>query len=288
MKTLFYLLILTAFSFSSGVSEDNPQPNIIFIMADDMGYGDLGCYGQKLIKTPNIDKLASQGIRFLQAYAGGAVCTPSRGSLMTGLHNGHSPARDNVPHYPTYLEENDVTVAEVLKQAGYRCGGVGKWSLGDAGTVGRATNQGFDSWFGYLNKTSGEVIAFQDMLPTFAELAGTVAPEYLDGISVVEALEGKKLSRPHKSLYWDYGHCRGKSYSQAVRMDNWKGIRPSKTGMMELYDLSEDIGERHNLAPLHPDIVRKISTIMDEAVTPNPRYEIGTVYKGGPIWKKSH
>ena len=137
---------------SGFTQETKTPPNIIFIMADDMGYGDLGCYGQKHIKTPRIDRLAAEGLRFTQAYAGGPVCTPSRCSLMTGMHNGHSAARDNIPHYHTYLQENDVTVAEVLKQAGYKCGGVGKWSLGDAGTVGRATNQGFDRWFGYLNQ----------------------------------------------------------------------------------------------------------------------------------------
>jgi len=133
-------------------ANDSPRPNIVFIMADDLGYGDPGCYGQKLIQTPNIDRLAAEGMKFTQAYAGGPVCAASRAVLMTGLHNGHAPARDNVPHYPTYLEDEDVTIAEVLKQAGYRCGGVGKWSLGDAGTVGRATNQGFDTWFGYLNQ----------------------------------------------------------------------------------------------------------------------------------------
>ncbi len=136
----------------SAFSKAHDKPNIIFIMADDLGYGDLGCYGQKLIRTPHIDQLASEGLRFTQAYAGGPVCTPSRATLMTGLHNGHSPARDNVPHYHTYLQEDDVTIAELLKEAGYRCGGVGKWSLGDAHTVGRATNQGFDMWFGYLNQ----------------------------------------------------------------------------------------------------------------------------------------
>ncbi len=118
------------------------RPNIIFLMADDIGYGDLGCYGQQRIATPNIDQLAAEGLRFTQAYAGAPVCTSSRCVLMTGLHNGHTAARDNIPHYPTYLQENDITVAEVLKKAGYRCGGVGKWSLGDAGTVGCATNQG--------------------------------------------------------------------------------------------------------------------------------------------------
>ena len=121
-------------------------------MADDLGYGDLGCYGQRLIQTPNIDRLAADGVRFTQAYSGGPVCTAARAVLMTGQHNGHTVARDNVPHYHTYLQDDDVTVAEVLKQSGYRCGGVGKWSLGDAGTVGRATNQGFDTWLGYLNQ----------------------------------------------------------------------------------------------------------------------------------------
>lgn len=126
-------------------------PNIVFIMADDLGYGDLSCYGQQYFETPHIDQLAREGIRFTQAYAGGSVCTPSRSVLMTGLHNGHTAARDNIPHYSSYLEE-DVTVTKMLKGAGYKTGGVGKWSLGDAGTSGRATNQGFDFWLGYLNQ----------------------------------------------------------------------------------------------------------------------------------------
>jgi arylsulfatase A-like enzyme len=128
------------------------QPNIIFIMADDLGYGDLGCYGQQHIRTPHIDQLAADGIRFTQAYAGSCVCAPTRAILMTGLHNGHAVVRDNIPHYHTYLHHEDTTVAEVLNQAGYRCGGIGKWSLGDPATVGRPTNQGFDMWLGYLNQ----------------------------------------------------------------------------------------------------------------------------------------
>ncbi|QDU80530.1 Arylsulfatase [Polystyrenella longa] len=150
MLLSFWVSLICAPSLAVQAS-DRP-PNIIFIMADDMGYGDLGCYGQKLIQTHYIDRLAQQGMKFTQAYAGGPVCTPSRSVLMTGLHNGHTPARDNVPHYSTYLTEEDITVAEILKDQGYRCGGVGKWSLGDAGTDGRATNQGFDMWFGYLNQ----------------------------------------------------------------------------------------------------------------------------------------
>ena len=149
---VFIVMACLSWLGETGDAGESRLPNIVFIMADDLGYGDLGCYGQKRIQTPNIDRLAKEGMRFTQAYAGGPVCAASRAVLMTGLHNGRAPARDNIPHYPSYLRAEDVTIAEVLKQAGYRCGGVGKWSLGDAGTVGRATNQGFDTWFGYLNQ----------------------------------------------------------------------------------------------------------------------------------------
>jgi arylsulfatase A-like enzyme len=148
---IFLNLFILSFSQKAYAGSDI-QPNIILILADDVGYGDLGCYGQEKIKTPNLDQLAAEGMRFTQAYAGGPVCLPSRCVLMTGLHIGHAPARDNIPHYNTYLREQDKTIAEVLQKSGYRCGGVGKWSLGDAGTTGSATNQGFDMWFGYLNQ----------------------------------------------------------------------------------------------------------------------------------------
>lgn len=456
MKRLAIYLSLGLALYSTAISDERP-PNIIFILADDLGYGDLGCYGQKLIKTPNIDRLASEGIRFTQAYAGGSVCTPSRSVLMTGLHAGHTVARDNVPHYPTYLKDEDTTVAEVLSDAGYRCGGLGKWSLGDANTVGRATQQGFDSWFGYLNQdhahyywpeyldddegrveyadnttlrshyshgemteraldfiraskdkpffyyaaytlphfsskeedkdglaipstdpytdqdweekakkyaamihrldrdvgritaqidelglgentliiftsdngghstvakrfntsgplrgfkrdlteggirvpfiarwletiapnqTSDEVISFQDMMPTFAELAGGTPPEKIDGISIISALKGGKIEAERDYLYWDYGHCR-RFYDQAVRWENWKGIRSGKNeGRIELYNLDNDIGEEKDLAAQHPDIVKKLASFMDSATTPSELYPIGKIYKGGPIWTR--
>ncbi|HRZ17221.1 MAG TPA: sulfatase-like hydrolase/transferase, partial [Candidatus Hydrogenedentes bacterium] len=153
LRTTGALLAGGALTRAVGAAERKAAPpNIILILADDLGYGDPGCYGQRLLETPNMDRLAAEGLRFTQAYAGGPVCAPSRCALMTGLHGGHAAVRDNIPHYPAYLGEGDTTVAEVLRGTGYRCGGVGKWSLGDAGTVGRATNQGFDTWFGYLNQ----------------------------------------------------------------------------------------------------------------------------------------
>ena len=127
------------------------RPNIVFILADDLGYGDLGCYGQKEILTPNIDRMAADGIRFTRAYAGNTVCAPSRCALMTGLHSGHGRVRGNrSPQTP--LAAGDLTVAELLRKAGYRTAGFGKWGLGDAGTTGSPTRKGFEEWFGYLDQ----------------------------------------------------------------------------------------------------------------------------------------
>ncbi len=129
------------------------KPNIIFILADDLGYGDLSCYGQSKFSTPNIDRLAREGILFHQHYSGSTVCAPSRCSLMTGLHMGHAYVRGNagagegIP-----LRPDDLTVAEVLQKAGYKTGLYGKWGLGVEGTPGHPNRQGFDEFFGYLNQ----------------------------------------------------------------------------------------------------------------------------------------
>lgn len=126
------------------------RPNIIWIMADDLGYGDLGCYGQAIIKTPNLDRMPAEGMRFTQAYAGCTVCAPSRSVLMTGLHMGHTSVRSN-PGGVALLDE-DKTIAEYLREAGYRTGCFGKWGLGDKGTSGAPWKQGFDEFVGYLNQ----------------------------------------------------------------------------------------------------------------------------------------
>ena len=463
MLAVVCLLTQTLF-FTQAKADSATRPNIVLILADDLGYGDVGCYGQQRVETPNIDRLAKEGIRFVQAYAGAPVCTASRAVLMTGLHNGHCPARDNVPHFDAYLEDSDRTFAEMLKSAGYRCHGLGKWSLGDPGTVGAATRQGFDSWFGYLNQdhahyyfpeylddtrapdkhhgrlelpgngasreyyshdlltargldlidacagstepfliyiaytlphfsareedahglavpdvgpfdtrewdarskkyasmihlldrdvgrivdridsldlnrstlivftsdngphanvpsefnsvgplrgakrslseggirvpfiarwpdtipsdqTSHTVLAFQDILPTFAELAGIASPENIDGVSQWESLIGKIDPRmEERYLYWDYGHCR-KRFDQAVRWRNWKLIRQGLDQAPELFDLSVDIHETTNIASLHPDVVRQLSQMMKMARTEHPRYPIGQIYTGKPIWR---
>ncbi|MSU22624.1 MAG: N-acetylgalactosamine-6-sulfatase [Opitutus sp.] len=132
------------------------KPNIIFILADDLGYGELGCYGQTLIQTPHLDRLAAEGMRFTQFYAGNTVCAPSRSVLMTGQHMGHTRVRGNAGGRnleAQSLRTGDVTVARVLQQAGYATGLVGKWGLGEIGSEGEPRKQGFDYFFGFLNQT---------------------------------------------------------------------------------------------------------------------------------------
>ena len=128
------------------------RPNFVYIVADDLGYGDLGCYGQKDIRTPNLDRMAREGMIFTQHYSGSTVCAPSRSCLMTGLHTGHTPVRGNKEYQPEGqhpLPADAVTVAEVLKRAGYATGAFGKWGLGYPGSEGDPNNQGFDEFYGY-------------------------------------------------------------------------------------------------------------------------------------------
>ncbi|HUW19309.1 MAG TPA: arylsulfatase [Sedimentisphaerales bacterium] len=443
-----------------------PGPNIILIVADDLGYGDLGCYGQEKTLTPNIDRLADEGMRFTQCYAGSTVCAPSRCSLMTGMHNGHNRIRDNLPHN-IFLQPDDLTVAEVLKQAGYKTGAIGKWALGDPGSWGVPNYQGFDYWYGHLKQdlaiyyypthlwendrivmmqdlvmvndvgkmvgnrggqrikythdlftekavsfierhredpfflylaytlphfsdypadspdhymvpsdepytdkdwpqiaknyaamitrmdrdvgrilelikklgidentilfftsdngpylgaappreffdsngplrggkrdlyeggiripmtarwpgkvpagcVSDRVWAFWDFLPTAAELAGLPVPKDIDGISMLPELLGKP-QKNHDYLYWDYGHVR-KTYKQAVRMGDWKGIRNGAKAPIELYNLRDDPGESKNVAAQNPQVVSQIEGIMRTARTDSQDYPIGGATTGG-------
>ena len=428
---------------------DAQKPNIIFIMADDLGYAELGCYGQQKIKTPHIDQLAADGMKFTQAYAGSMVCQPSRSVLMTGQHTGHTAVRANDLNQLLY--EEDKTVAEVLKSAGYATGCFGKWGLGYEGTPGRPTQQGFDQFTGQLlqvhahfyypywiwrndekvmlpenenggrgtyihdlihddaksfirkNKDQpffaylpyilphvelvvpeeserpykgkfpkqdiqdprpgyigsedglttfagmvsrlddhvGEIvtlleqlgirdntlliftsdnggqggnwkemtdffhgnaplkghkgtmyegglrvpfiaswpgkiapgttselqIGFWDILPTFAQVAGTKVPAGvdIDGISFVPTLLGKGEQKKHDYLYWEY--TKGQIRSRALRMGDWKAVQNRMNRPIELYNLSQDVGETKNLAQQHPEKVKQMTKVMQQART---------------------
>ena len=197
MKTsikLTFLVVVIGFLIGCDSPETADQkPNIIFIMADDLGYGDLGCFGQESIKTPNLDKMATEGIRFTQHYAGNTVCAPSRCSLMTGLHMGHAEVRGNKQAKPEPsgqqpLTNRAVTVASLLKEAGYKTAMMGKWGLGNAGSSGDPSKHGFDYYYGYLDQV----------------LAHNYYPEYLIRNGKKEMLrnEVKYLSKEiwHKGL----------------------------------------------------------------------------------------
>lgn len=439
------------------MAAEHVKPNIIFVMADDLGYGDLGCYGQKVIQTPNLDAMAKQGTRFTDCYAGSPVCAPSRSVLMTGLHTGHTTVRGNFGkggvkglgggngRVPLFAE--DVTVAEVLKQAGYVTAITGKWGLGEPGTTGTPNKQGFDEWFGYLNQRrahtyypdfiwrndkkhplpgntggkktqythdlftdfalgfidghqlkyrdkpfflylpytvphsryeipsvepyadkpwkkdemvhaamvtrldrdmgrlfarlkkhgiddktivffcsdngaaqrwekrfdssgalrgrkrdmyeggirtpmivrwplakgqarggvpAGRVDAtpwyFADVLPTLAAIAGAKPPAKTDGQSVLPTLLGKKQPElAERPLYWEFFE---RGFQQAARIGKWKAIRPKKDGPLELYDLSQDLSEKQNIAKQHPDVVKRMADYMASARTESKHWPV--------------
>ncbi len=158
LSTFLVLLGCRQHQSSSIVINEIPKlkakrmPNVIFILADDLGYGDLGCYGQQKIETPNIDALAKSGMLFTQHYAGSTVCAPSRSTLLTGLHTGHTPIRGNKgiqPEGQYPLADSVYTLSEIFKDAGYVTGAFGKWGLGYPGSEGDPCNQGFDEFYGY-------------------------------------------------------------------------------------------------------------------------------------------
>ena len=435
----FFLSLILFFPVSSlaftnlpvHLSGATPKPNVIFIMSDDQGYADLGCYGSKHLKTPVLDQMAREGMRFTQVYAGSPVCAPTRCSLMTGKHSGHIRRRDNrstddIAHgfrqrklIP--LKTEDYTMGEMMKDAGYVTGAIGKWGLGNPGTTGTPDQQGFDHFYGYIdqvhahdyytdflmrnqdtisisenlngarniyshdlmaddalnfirqhqdtsfflylpftlphgkyeipdnsmyadknwpervknyaamislmdkdigrifkllkeleldqqtivfftsdhgpnppfiqplesnkpfrgikrqllegglrvpmivrwpgkiqpNTVSDFVWAFWDVMPTMVELAGIQTPDGMDGFSVLPTLLGEK-QEAHPFLYWEFYS----PFQQAVRKGNWKGIRLGIGEPIHLFDLSQDLEERHNVAKEYPDVVSGIEEIM--------------------------
>ena len=450
MKTLKSLSVLTAAVLSNSLSlnaasDAANKPNFVIIFCDDMGYGDLSCYGNPTIRTPNIDRMACEGMKLTQFYVGAGVSTPSRAALMTGrlpVRNGLYGDRVAVlfPNSKAGLGQDEVTIAKVLQQNGYATGCVGKWHLG-AFSPYLPTDHGFDTYFGipYSNDMSpvqnkgaharnfpstplildgkqiesepdqgeltrrytekavsfikdhskepfflyfahtfphiplytnarfegtskrglygdvveeidwsvGEVLkalrengldentfviftsdngphheggadpdffksygpfrgikrdvyeggiripmvawcpgtikagaqsdhisAFWDVMPTLAELTGTVLPEKTDGISFLPTLLSKKDQQAHDYLYWEFHELNGR---EALRSGKWKLIRQPIVGetILELYDLSNDIHEDTNLAEKYPDKVKELAVLMDNARIESPYFNFG-------------
>lgn len=158
-------------------NSENTKPNIIYILADDLGFGDLSCYGQPVLLTPNIDKLAAEGIRFTRHYAGSTVCSPSRASWLTGKHTGHTSVRGNFPDQMVGDHEN--TIAKILKKSGYTTGIIGKWGVGHPLPTDDPAKKGFDFSYGYINMYH----------------AHNHYPEFLYRDGVKEKIQGNKLAR---------------------------------------------------------------------------------------------
>ena len=173
-----------------------PRPNIIFILADDRGYGELGRYGQKVLLTPHLDRMAAEGMRFTQFYAGSTVCAPSRSVLMTGQHLGHTRVRGNAGggarREAQFLQPGDTTVAAVLKKAGYATGLIGKWGLGEENTAGDPQKHGFDYFFGFYNQTHAH-----NHYPSYLWRNGTQVPLPNDIVKVGE-VPGAGYSKDRK------------------------------------------------------------------------------------------
>ena len=466
MKKVILVLLLGLTGFLLTIPSVVPKPNLIFILADDLGYGDLGCYGQQIIQTPRLDRMAAEGRRFTQFYAGSTVCAPSRYVLMTGKHLGHGSVRGNGIGAKQALKKDDLTVAEVLKKAGYATALIGKWGLGDMRPeteIGMPNRQGFDYFFGYANQvhahnyypeflwrneekvrlrnkvkrvppaygrfqggaatkrvdyshdliaeeslqwirghkdrpfflylaltiphanneasklfgdgaevpdyglyanqdwpnpdkgqaamitrmdrdvgrildllqelniadntlvifssdngphdesrhntqrfdpsgplrgmkrdlyeggirvptiawwpgtiepgsTSDHIGYFGDLMATACDLAEVETPAGLDSISFLPALKGQgSRQKQHDYLYWEFYELGGR---RAVRWGHWKAVRPLWNAPINLYDLSGDLGERHNIADKHSDVVQKMAGMMEAAHTPSPDWKI--------------
>ncbi len=148
MRAILVLLTLFSAAWCPGMAWAQTRPNVVYILADDLGYGDLGCYGQRTLSTPHIDRMAAESMRFTQHYAGSTVCAPSRCVLLTGLHTGHTPIRGNDA---SLLRDEDVTIAELLRDAGYATGCAGKWGVGHPPPLDDPLRNGFDFFYGYIN-----------------------------------------------------------------------------------------------------------------------------------------
>lgn len=225
---LSFSFIIAAFLFSlpeghSAAKKQSRPPNLIYIMADDLGYGDLGCFGQQTIQTPHLDRIAKKGMKLTSYYSGNTVCRPSRLALWTGKHMGHTPISSNASYR---FKPEDITVAELLREKGYVTGGVGKWAMGGTGTSGHPNKNGFDFWFGYLDqgeahnyypthlwRNTEKIPLPGNVLTGRPEDRGRVAKKrktYSHDLITTEALEFVRKNRAHPFLlhiHWTIPHA---------------------------------------------------------------------------------
>ena len=233
MKKQLFLYAILLVCTQSYAQNKTPKPNIIYIYADDLGYAELGCYGQQKIKTPNLDQLAKEGIKFTQHYTSAPVCAPARCMLMTGKHSGHSYIRgnyelggfqDSTEGGQMPLPEGTFTIAKMMKQAGYVTGAIGKWGLGMSNTTGDPNKQGFDYFYGYLCQKQAH-----NFYPTHLWLNGK-----WDSLNNPLILVHTPLAKDAPNSAFDY--FKGKDYSLDKMVDKTVGfIKQNKDKPFFLY-----------------------------------------------------
>ena len=252
---VFATLLLLAASSGCDKSSSNHPPNIIFILADDLGYGEVGVYGQTRIKTPNIDRLAEEGLLFTNHYSGSPVCAPSRGTLLTGKHTGHAYVRDNYemggwgpdePEGQLPLPTSEVTVAELLSERGYATAAIGKWGLGGPDSEGHPNNQGFDLFYGYLCQ----------------RVAHNYYPTHLWRNNERDSLAGNEYFSSHQRLDEPLGQA-----GEYLRLYQGETYAPDRMIEEALQFVSENAGEPFFLYYATP-VPHAALQVPDESVAP--------------------
>jgi len=219
------ILPIALLLLAAAVPQEARKPNIIFIHADDLGYGDLGCYGQKKFSTPRLDRMAAEGLRFTSYYAGNTVCAPSRCALMTGYHMGHAYIRGNL-ELP--LRAEDVTVAKLLKGSGYRTAVIGKWGLGLENNSGRPDKQGFDYSFGYLDHKHAHR-QYTDHLFRNGERVELDGKAWSNDLFTQESLDFVERSKSTPFfLYLNYTNPHAELWVPGDSLEEYKGKFPEK------------------------------------------------------------